>query len=215
MAKESKTLKSQNWKYIIPYIGLNLVAFYVVMVGVDNVKIAGANGWNLAETALKSTVWTTGLGLLAVVLNGLVSSHIKAVLIFWRPRYPLPGCRAFSRYVHTDPRIAPGVLQNRFGRFPSDPASQNSLWYRIYRRHEEHPSVKDAHSGYLLTRDLTALSAIFLMILGAAALYLMENAKHALYYMIVLAALYGLTSQAARTYGKRFVTSVLAIESSS
>ena len=86
MAKENKTLKSQNWKYIIPYIGLNLVAFYVVMVGMDNVKIAGANGWNLAETALKSTVWTTGLGLLAVVLNGLVSSNIKAALVFWRPR---------------------------------------------------------------------------------------------------------------------------------
>jgi hypothetical protein len=85
----------------------------------------------------------------------------------------------------------------------------------MYRRHEEHPSVKDAHSSYLLTRDLTALSAIFLVVLGAAALSLMENPKHALYYMIGLAALYGLTSQAARTYGKRFVTSVLAIESSS
>ncbi|MGH8057375.1 MAG: hypothetical protein ACREOH_09095, partial [Candidatus Entotheonellia bacterium] len=142
-----------------------------------------------------------------------LSSHIKAVLVFWRLCHPLPGCRAFSRYLNSDPRISPGVLETRFGQFPREPAQQNSLWYRIYRRNENHPAIRDAHGCYLLTRDLTSLSAIFLVILGPAVIYLLDDTNRALTYLIMLVILYGFTSQAARTYGKRFVTSVLAIES--
>jgi hypothetical protein len=62
--------------------------------------------------------------------------------------------------------------------------------------------------------DLAAISMIFLVLLGPAAIYLTADTKRALFYFIGLLVIYGLTSQAARTYGKRFVTSALAIESS-
>jgi hypothetical protein len=207
MATLEKTLKSQNWKYIYPYIGLNIIVFYVIVMGSDGI-------WQLAETALKSTLWAGAASILAVILNGLLDSHIKAVLVFWRLHDPLPGCRAFSHYMNTDPRIAPHVLQTRYGQFPHDPAQQNSLWYRIYRKNENHPSIRDAHANYLLTRDLAALSLIFLVLLGPAALYLQVDTKWALFYLVGLAVVYGFASQAARSYGKRLVTSALAIESS-
>ena len=151
---------------------------------------------------------------LAMIFNGLVGGDFKAKLVFWKLHDPLPGCRAFSHYVHIDPRIDVKVLQTRFGQFPNDPAQQNSLWYKIYRKNENHPSILDAHAGFLLTRDLATLNVIFLLTLGPTALLFAENTRIAVYYTIALAVLYGLISQAARTYGKRFVTNALAVESS-
>jgi len=81
-------------------------------------------------------------------------------------------------------------------------------------KNENHPSILDAHAGFLLTRDLATLNVIFLLTLGPTALLFAENTRIAVYYTIALAVLYGLISQAARTYGKRFVTNALAVESS-
>lgn len=213
MTEESKTLKSQNWKYIIPYVGLHLLAFYVLTSGAEiGWTLQGKNFWQLAETAIKSTGWTAGLGFLAIILNGQFGDHLKAVIVFLRPQHPLPGCRAFSHYQYRDPRVNPQILQSRYGNFPTDPENQNRLWYRIYKKHEDQPSVEDAHGNYLLTRDLTALSAIFFVVLGSMSILLIQEPNRRAYYIIALAVLYVITSNATRKYGCRFVTNVLAIE---
>jgi hypothetical protein len=217
MKIKNNPLKSQNLKYIVSYVGLNLVIFYIITVGISDIgKITDPELWKLKETTIKLITSITGLGfgILAVILNGLVSGDFKARLVFWRLHNPLPGCRAFSYYMNIDPRVDVNILQTRFGQFPSEPAQQNSLWYRIYRKNESHPSILDAHAGFLLSRDLATLNIVFIFTLGPTALYFAENTKLAIYYTVALAVLYGLISQAARTYGERFVTNALAVESS-
>ena len=202
-----KRLKSQNWPYILPYIGLHLVAFYAVTTGSDDI-------WKLTEGVIKSATWSVASGFLALIMNGLLTGEQKATLVFWRLTHPLPGSEAFSKYLHSDPRIDPSILKSRYGELPVDPTEQNRLWYKMYRRHEEDPGVRDAHGSYLAARDLTALSAMFLIILGPAAALIARDTLSVVIYAALLCMLYALTSKAARTYGCRFVTNVLAAETS-
>ncbi len=199
-----RSLKSQNWVYVTPYIIFNVIAFYVVVTGTDDV-------WRLTETALTSVAWSVASGFTALILNGILGGDFKAILVFWRIKHALPGCRAFSEYLETDPRINPSIMESHYGELPADPVEQNRLWYRIYQRHESHPAVRDSHRNYLATRDLTALSVIFLATLAPAAAIMQGHLTPLTIYIGALAGLYGLTSQAARMYGRRFVTTVLAV----
>lgn len=209
MADNGKTLKWQNWKYILaPYVAVNVIVFIVVVTGVEDV-------WRLSKAALNSAAVSVVLGILTLVLNGLLSADNKARLVFWRMRHPLPGCRSFSRYVHEDPRVDPKVLETRFGPLPSAPDDQNRLWYRIYKARGSEPSNADAHRSYLAMRDLAALTAMFLLTFVPAAFFLVDDRSLWTYYTGVLGVAYLLMSQAARTYGRRLVTNVLATETAS
>lgn len=204
----AKSLKSQNWLYLIPYIALHLVAFYAIVTGTDDL-------WQVTEQAKKSAVSSLASGVLAVVLNGFLSADVKAMLVFWKLKNPLPGCRAFSKYLKRDPRVDPSIIRDRYGGLPSDPTEENRLWYKIYRQREGDTRVRDAHRNYLATRDLAALSMIFLATLAPSAAMLSAETAPVAYYVGALVVAYLLTSQAARTYGRRFVTTVLAVESTS
>jgi hypothetical protein len=94
---------------------------------------------------------------------------------------------------------------------PSAPAEQNSLWYKLYRWVDGDVPVAEAHRSYLLFRDMTAMSAL-LLLLVPSALYL-SGAREA--SLLIAAALFGgqylATAVAARNSGVRFVTNVLAV----
>lgn len=207
MADNGQILKWQNWKYILaPYVGLNVIAFVVVVTGVDGVS-------SLSRAALDSAAVSIVLGILTLVLNGLLSADNKARLIFWRMRHPLPGCRAFSRHMHEDPRVDPKVVEARFGPIPEAPDDQNRLWYKIYTAHSSEPSVTDAHRSYLATRDMTTLTVLFLLTFVPTSFFLAETRLLWASYAGSMAAIYLLASQAARNYGQRLVTSALALVS--
>ena len=81
---------------------------------------------------------------------------------------------------------------------------------RDEEEHEENERVTDAHRLYLLTRDMTALSAVFLIAFGLAAAIWGCPAKVTWMYLTFLAFQYVTVSTAARNYGNRFATTVLA-----
>ena len=208
-AGSESTLKAQNQKYLVAFVGLNIVVFFGLVFGVSA-------DWDVASReTLGAVVASTLTGALAIVLNGLVGGNAKAVLVFWRIRNPLPGCRAFSVHMHTDSRIDPETLKQHYGPFPETEEQQNRLWYRLFQVHATTPSVLDAHRSYLLTRDLAVMSGLFLVALGPTAFVLADARDWAVIYTLSLALLFLSACHAARTYGKRLVTNVLAIESAS
>ena len=156
-----------------------------------------------------------GLGVVTTtVVSNLVSPQLKAVLVYWRWPNPLPGHRAFTGYLGKDPRIDPHRLQAKIGDFPSDPSEQNRLWYRIYRKHEDEPSVMGAHRDFLLTRDITWLSFAMFILFGLGSTFLGESVLQTVWYPAFLAFQYVVTSIAARRNGVRFVLNALAVEAS-
>ena len=149
--------------------------------------------------------------LIATVLNGLLSADTKARLVFLRWRNVLPGHRAFSEYAASDPRVDPVVLRKTVGgAFPVDPVDQNRAWYKLFKTVEKKPAVDQVHRDFLLLRDYTALSVLFLIFYGAVGLYAISSLKVFGLYLVLLILQYIVVRQAASNYGVRFVTTVLA-----
>jgi hypothetical protein len=91
-----------------------------------------------------------------------------------------------------------------------DPAT---LWYRLYKKHIGNVVVTEAHRVYLLTRDMTALSAIFLILFSLGVGSDSVNWRTGCLYATILIAQYFIIATSARNYGIRFVLNVLAEES--
>ena len=205
----TNTLKEQNSKLIWVFFSFIFVLFYIV--GLSQVI-------NFSELEIKSVitvrgVWVLIVPLLLFVLNGIVSSDFKAILSFWRFKNPLPACRAFSFYADKDDRIDKNFLTSKFGQLPVLPKEQNSLWYKIYKKHQENPVVKKSHKDFLLARDITSVSFLFFIVGGISMLILsVESVKWL--YVIYLLIQFIIFSIVAQNHGKRFVCNALAIETS-
>lgn len=149
----------------------------------------------------------------AFVLDGLLSADTKARIIYWKYTHPLPGSRAFSEHLEEEPRADPDRLAQQWGAFPDDPVEQNRLWYRIYKNVEKEIRVHEAHRAWLFSRDIAAYAVLFLTFFGIATLISDIPWTSAWWYLVGLAGQYLLAIAAARTYGVRFVRTVLTIAS--
>jgi hypothetical protein len=128
---------------------------------------------------------------------------------------PSTGCRVFTDLIGTDPRIDVSVLRRKHGELPQDPQAQNTLWYRLYKQHKTTTLVWEAHKIYLLTRDITTISATLAVLFSIGIVSASVGWKTSLFYSVALMVQYILVASAAQNYGKRFVLDVLAEESSS
>lgn len=207
-----KSLKEQNRWQLWIIVAVNSLFLY----GVVKSNTISTDGLRAAFTDPKKLV-PVGLALvIATVLNGLLSPDIKYRLVFIRWHHALPGHRAFTKYAVRDPRIdLPALEKLHGGTLPVDPVEQNRAWYRIYKTMENDPAVRQVHRDFLLVRDYTGLSAIFLVLYGAVGLYAIPSTKTGAVYIVVLAGQYIVARQAAFNYGVRMVTTVLARSRSS
>ena len=209
MVATAKYLKPENLPWLFGFLVANLIVFASVSY-FSLQDLPRALEWFDAHSEV---IGVMGLGVvLMTVISNLVSPSFKALLVFWRWPNPLPGHRAFSHYLRRDPRIDPERLRDQIGAFPEDPREQNNRWYAIYRKHRDEPSVAGAHKDFLLTRDLTWLSVVFLLSLGSLAISVGESPTQRFYYPACLLVQFLLTAVAARRNGIRFVLNVLAIE---
>ena len=151
----------------------------------------------------------------AFVLDGLLSADAKARVVYWRYTHPLPGSRAFSVHLKKETRADPERLVQQWGVLPNDPAEQNRLWYKIYRSVDSEVRVQESHRAWLLSRDLTGYTALFLFFLGIPAVVMDSTRDVVAWYLLALLAQYLLIMMAARNYGIRFVRTVLAVASNS
>lgn len=205
------SLKTQIAPLTMLFIAVHIVILYILITGT-------ALNRNEIQSILEGVISKTGafaaiMGIISIVLNGLVPPQIKAILVFWKIKYPLPGCRAFSELAARDFRINIDRLQEQLGSTPTEPEQQNRAWYRLYKQHENAPSVITAHRVYLLTRDLASLSMLFLIAFPQALYFSGGPWTSSLLYFGSLLVQYTLISLSARNYGCRFTENVLAVAS--
>lgn len=183
---------------------------YAVAVRGEQIVVGG---WPMAWKAATELVPAGLLLVFITVANGLLSPMTKARLVFWRWRYPLPGCRAFSIHAKRDARINLPALRAKLGNLPKAEADQNSTWYKLYRTIEHEAAVSQGQRDFLFTRDYAALAALAILPLGTAAFVQAGSLRQAATYLAILVAQYLVTRFAAANYGTRFVCTVLAIKS--
>lgn len=154
-----------------------------------------------------------GLGtVFAGIINTVLSPTAKARIVAWRWHDPLPGSRAFSHLVATDPRIDAAVLRRKLGvAIPTEPNKQNALWYKTYLPLKNDPAVEHVHRQYLFSRDY---SAIALMLFGTVpiAFFFISSWQTILIYIALLIFQYLMARQSAYNTGNRLITTVLALK---
>lgn len=207
-----KYLKTKNAPFVWTFLGVNIALLLAIRI-TGTADLVSLNAiWS--QLTLKDGIAAAALPILAVILAGVLGDTGKARVVFWRLRNPLPGCRAFTRFVHEDPRINSAALMAKLGEFPAEPRQQNALWYKLYKLQAEKATVAHAHKVYLLTRDLAAVSAVLLCLFSVAVIVSNMALRLKLGYTGYLLFQYVITAVAARNYGNRFVTNVLVEESS-
>ena len=132
-----------NTKYLAP-----IVVAYATAAG-----LLGLDRVTQAQSLLQHAGFAGLAGIVMIVLQELFPRSVKEVLVFWRLRDRLPGCRAFTVIAPKDARVDPTDLAVLLPSTPMSPAEQNALWYRLYRTVSDDPSVSHAHKEFLLTRD--------------------------------------------------------------
>lgn len=149
-------------------------------------------------------------GVLLLVLQDLIPRPVKEVLVFWRLRDRLPGCRAFSGVAKRDPRVDPTDLAVLLPVTPMTPTEENALWYRWLKSVETDPAIADSHRRFLALRECAVL--LFLLALVSPVLALVPEAGRqvSLHLAIGCAVAYLLVAVAARNAGVRLVSNVIA-----
>lgn len=202
------SLKKKNNSYLWSFFLFNLLVFLTLFFVTHFQTIV--KDYRAMFTARNSGVIL--MPIILFIINGLLTSQQKAVLVFWKLKDPLPGSKAFSVYSNKDPRIDLAKLQSVYGTLPTDAAEQNRLWYKIYRKNNTEVSVENSHREFLLGRDLVSITFLYIIFAGIPTFVLLFSVL-SLYYLLFLVVEYLILVQVAKNHGIRFVCNVLAVES--
>lgn len=208
MGLKKVSLKAQNMPLIIVFLIWSISLYVLFLSNINDFWVDLTNIFSAANA--EKGILVTLAPLIAFILTNVIDANIKAILVFWRIKSPLPGTRAFSIIAPKDPRIDMNILRKKIKEIPSDPIEQNKTWYKIYKQVEDKISVISSQKNYLLARDISFLSFLFLILSPWSILFVKYNIKLFIIYIIIWLVQYLVISLVARNIGKQFVSNALA-----
>ena len=201
-------IKSRYRGRLTAFVACMALLVFVVFSGSDVQRAILAGRW--IELVQLEHLLSLALPFAALILDGIVTSNVKAVLVYWKWRNPLPAHQAFTVHGRNDSRVDMSALEEEHGPLPSDPAEQNQLWYRLSKSTADRPSVDEAHCAWLLARDLTSLTFVLLVVTAGLTASFRFNGWEWMVLVGAQLSLYVLLRQVAANKGTRLVTTVLA-----
>lgn len=198
-----KNIKDEYNTLLNTFIGGHIVLIYILFFNVSDIK-------SLYEDELYKGAFLLALPIISIILNGLLPNYIKEFFVFWKIKNRLPGNKAFSVYGQKDSRVDLKALENKYPEILKEEFDENKLWYKIYLAYQEYPSVWDAQKNYLFTRDIASLSVYFVVISFVLEIFFKINLE-SMWLLIFLE--YFILMISCRVYASKFVTNVLALES--
>ena len=204
---ETNLKRTYQWQ-LRSFIAIGFLAFFGLFRGEDMATAIQLRQFE--GQIIPKVVFSLSLIFVTLVLDGIVSADIKARLVYWRFRNPLPGCRAFNKHGPADPRVDMMSLERMYGPLPETENEQNQLWYRLFKTVEDRPSVSQAHQESLLKRDLASISFVSVFIFAILGLVFWIGMLSWGILVMVLILLFLAFRKVAANSGRRFVTTVLA-----
>jgi len=202
-----KSLKPRNFKWLCSLTGADAL---ILLAFVTPEWIGKAT---LTQITVARAILALAMPVLVLLLSSLLSSNVKASLVYFKGRQALPGHEAFSRHGPADSRIDMVALKRNVRTLPTTPAEQNALWYKLYKKVMTDAAVVEAHRSYLMFRDMAAVS-VLLTPIAPLVLYVNGVALGPCWGAAGLFAVqYLATATAARHSGVRLVNNVLAVHS--
>ena len=205
---KQRYIKTENRKWLILYLLLHIVSF-ALFSGLINFNLSDADQL-ISKLKNPQGFLPLSVVVLIIVLEGLFKNSVKEFLVFWRIKHRLPGHRAFTKIGPSDSRIDMERVKKLFpDGLPNDPEKQNKEWFRLYRKYQNELQVFYSHKAFLLTRDLVALTVIFIPLSIFGHFMLSSKPWMLFYHMLILVIMFIGISLSARHYGERFVANVL------
>lgn len=201
-------LKTQNIPLILLFIAWCLTLYILFLVGFNDFWKEFIALFN--QVNAKKGIFITTSPLISFVLSGFISSDLKANIVFWKMKNPLPGSRAFTEIGPNDPRVDAAVLKKKLKTIPSEPEDQNRVWYKIYKKVQGKKSVDLSHKNFLLARELAAISFLFLIFTPWSIVFLSKVKELSALYFLIMLLQYFVLCIVAQNNGRRFVGNVLA-----
>ena len=200
-----RSLKSLNLKWLIAMATADVI---VLVLFLAPELIAGAT---TNQIGLYRAIGAVVIPVFVLLLLNVLSSSVKAMLVYWRPLGWLPGCEAFTKYGPADPRVDMNALKKNVGAWTSDPKEQNSKWFKLYKLVENVTEVASTQKDFLMYRDMAALS-LPLVALGPLGLLVAGASRNSIWLASgMFFVQYILSAVSARHAGERFVCNVLAL----
>lgn len=199
-------LKRQNTTSITIFLIWSISLFVVLCTDVGD--FWAAMGRRIGDLKATDSIFCFLTPLILGVACGVLPPSWKAFLVFLR-RNPLPGCRAFTVMAPSDPRIDFQRLRALMGDLPETPTDQNSKWYSLYKKVKDELTVSEPHKAFLLYRDLTGISFLFLFFGTPALIPAQAPLENIFIYGAICIAQYVALSVVARNHGNRFVCNAM------
>lgn len=206
---EQRYIKTENRKWLILYLLLNIVLF-ALFTGLIKFNLSDADQL-ISKLKNPQGFLPLTVAILIIVLEGLFKNSVKEFLVFQRIKHRLPGHRAFTKVGPADSRIDMERVKKLFpDGLPNDPEQQNKEWFRLYREYQNELQVFYSHKAFLLTRDLAALTVIFIPLSISGHFLFGSDHRMLFHHLLILLILFVGISISAKHYGERFVANVLA-----
>lgn len=189
-----------NTKYLVP-----IVVAYAAGAG-----LLGIDQVTQMKTLLQHAGFAGVAGVIMISLQELFPRSVKEVLVFWRLRDRLPGCRAFTEIAPKDARIDPTNLAVLLPTAPMSPTEQNALWYKWLQSNESDPAIADNHRRFLILRDSAVLLALLALVTPVLLTLTPDNFNRTLMLAVGCLVAYVAVAQSARNAAVRLVGNVVA-----
>jgi hypothetical protein len=204
-AGPERALKSMNLKWLVALSTADAIML-ALFVAPELIRSA-----TTTQMGVYRAIGAATIPMLVLLLANVLSSNVKAMLVYWKPLGWLPGCEAFTRYGPADPRVDMSTLKKNVGSWTIDPKEQNSKWFKLYKLVENVTEVAATQKDFLMYRDMAVLS-LPLIAFVPLGLYVAEASSNAMWLAGgMFFVQYVLTAVSARHAGERFVCSVLAL----
>lgn len=189
-----------NTKYLAP-----IVVAYAAAAG-----LLGIDRVTQVQTLLQHAGFAGVAGIVMLVLQELFPRSVKEVLVFWRLRDRVPGCRAFTGIAPRDARIDPMDLAVLLPSAPMTATEQNALWYKWLKATESDPAIADNHRRFLILRDCAVLLALLALVTPALLMWTPGSRDRTLLLGGGVLLAYVVVALSARNAAVRLVGNVIA-----
>ncbi|MDD4438873.1 MAG: hypothetical protein PHS04_12690 [Tissierellia bacterium] len=206
----SRSIKNYD-TILSKFVFFNILIILIVMslVNIKNYVTA----WDILQGILFNGIGLTTVSILAILLNGVLKTDYKNLLIFWKSKHSLPSYFVFSKLSKKDDRIDFDELSNTYAPLPEEPELQHRLWYKILKKYPDDEMILQSHRDYLMYRDLTAI--LFLLIVLYIVIFIimkLAGVNILSLPIIVYMVEYFLLVISTRNKAERFVLNVIACD---
>lgn len=203
----NRTIKSQNFMWHVALVAADAIIL-ALFVAPDLITSA-----TITQLGLYRAFGASILPVVVLLIVNVMSSALKAMLVYWKPYGWLPGCEAFTKYAPADHRVDLAQLKKNVGVWSEDPKEQNAKWFKLYKMVENQAEIAGAQKDFLMYRDMASFTLV-LIVMAPLGLYFADASFKAIWGAAVLLLVqYVLTAVSAANAGKRFVCNVLSLHS--